>query len=215
MLRAQTFEGLFTLVPILLVALISILLRTRASRRRKRREEAARGVQGGKVQGASATIPAGRSGRPARAAGFPGQREISGVYPERSPKTPSAGAPGFPQESRGYRMTRGESYAYPPPLALDQVDQEPAAADGPGSTAAARQAVRPAAESRMAIEWMGPPGEARTPRLGRRYPSDYGRPATKAAAGRGSSIAARLERLPPLKRAVIWAEILGPPGGRQ
>ena len=30
-----------------------------------------------------------------------------------------------------------------------------------------------------------------------------------------STITARLEKLPPLKRAVIWAEILGPPGGRQ
>jgi hypothetical protein len=30
-----------------------------------------------------------------------------------------------------------------------------------------------------------------------------------------SSITGRLEKLPPLKRAVVWAEILGPPGGRQ
>jgi hypothetical protein len=29
------------------------------------------------------------------------------------------------------------------------------------------------------------------------------------------SITDKLERLPPLKRAVVWAEILGPPGGRQ
>jgi hypothetical protein len=41
------------------------------------------------------------------------------------------------------------------------------------------------------------------------------RPAAEVIAGKRSSITVRLEKLPPLKRAVIWAEILGPPGGRQ
>jgi hypothetical protein len=38
---------------------------------------------------------------------------------------------------------------------------------------------------------------------------------SRPAVEKSVSITARLERLPPLKRAVIWAEILGPPGGRQ
>jgi len=41
MLRAQAFEGLFTLVPILLVAVVSIVLRARSAKKRKQREEAA------------------------------------------------------------------------------------------------------------------------------------------------------------------------------
>ena len=70
--------------------------------------------------------------------------------------------------------------------------------------------VLPDGMSRMAVS--GKPQDLRE-RMQARAKSVQ--PAAKGAAGKAYSITARLERLPPLKRAVIWAEILGPPGGRQ
>ena len=112
-------------------------------------------------------------------------------------------------------MTSRESYAYPPPLALHQAEPEPATATGPRSISDRQQVARPSLESRMAAERTGLFREAQTLRPRKRVSIETERTAVKAAAGRGPSIAARLERLPPLKRAVIWAEILGPPGGRE
>ena len=257
MLRAQAFEGFFTLGPILLVAVVSILLRARASRRRKQREEAARGAPAGgpsassapardasaqSVQGqgiqnqnlavggeeardaqttqASASTRTGRSGRSARAAQFPWQRESSEIYPKRSTKTPSArGAtavePVVPQQPGGPQVTSRESYAYPPALALDRTKPEAAGGVGPRSAPVPQQVVRPSLESRMAVERMAPPKETQDLRQRMRAQDKLERPFTEPRVGKGPSISARLERLPPLKRAVIWSEILGPPGGRQ
>ena len=73
MLRAQAFEGLFTLVPILLVAVVSILIRARAVRRRKQREEDARDApaRDAPARGAPARGTSVR-GTPARARFFHG-----------------------------------------------------------------------------------------------------------------------------------------------
>jgi len=254
MLRAQAFEGLFTLVPILLVAVVSIFLRARASRRRKQREEAvsgepargepargepARGASARSVQAQGATAPVeqgkgardekrrqapasirpGRSSRSAWAAQFPWQRETSKVYPKRSTKTPSPrGATAVesfvPQQPGGFPVTSRESYAYPPPLALDQAGPEPGTGVSPRSTAGPQQVARASLESRMAVDRVAPPRRAQDLQQRMQALDKSERPSIKAAAGRGSSISERLERLPPLKRAVIWAEILGPPGGR-
>ena len=262
MLRAQAFESLFTLVPIILVAVVSIALRVRASRRRKQREQAAEGEpvrgasaggaaarrvpgRGARTQGAPAQdmrapgartqdTPAGsqgtrdeettgfpvstrmaRSVRSTKAARFPWQRETSEIYTKRSSKTPSAAAPFAPRHQRRSPVTGRESYAYPPPLFPEQAGPEPAVGAGPGSPAFPRQVVRPSVESRMAVDRMAPPGEAKTLPPRKRAPDEPGWPSPKDATRKGPSISARLERLPPLKRAVIWAEILGPPGGRQ
>lgn len=214
MLRAQAFESLFTLVPILLVAVISIVLRARASRRRKQREQAAEGesVRGPSAGSASAGA---RTVRSAKAARFPWQRETSGIYPKRPAQTPPASAPFAPEHPRRSPVTSREHYAYPLPLTPEQAGPEPVARAGPGIPAAPQQVVRPSVESRLAVDRTAPPGEAGTLPLRKRAPLESGRPSPRAAVRKGSSISARLERFPPLKRAVIWAEILGPPGGRQ
>jgi hypothetical protein len=252
LLRAQAFEGLFTLVPILLVAIVSIFLRARASRRRKQREEAARGVpdRGASVQGTEpwgaqaqgATIRgtlAGETpvrgapvrdaermqssdsnrtagpGQTAQAAQFPWQRETSEVYPKKPQKTPPAMAPFVSQRPRRSQATTRESYAYPPPMAFNQAEPEAAAGVRPRSTAVQQQVLRPSVESQMAVKRAASPKQAQNLRERMQALGQSGRLSAKETAGKGYSVSARLERLPPLKRAVIWAEILGPPGGRQ
>lgn len=247
MLRAQAFEGLFTIVPILLVAVISIFLRARATRRRKQREDAAGGApaRSAPVQTAEGTHPsaaatrtagagpaprsvssreaAARAPGPTRAAQFPWQRETR-QYPEAEKRTPASAATFAPQQPGRPQVTSRESYAYPPPLSLNDFKSQ-AAAMQPRSTPVPRPVVGPAAQSRVAVDRgsrlpdgtsrMAVPRETQNlrERMEARARSDHR--AFKAAPGERSSITARLERLPPLKRAVVWAEILGPPGGRQ
>ena len=240
MLRAQAFEGLFTLVPILLVAVVSIILRARAARRRKQREEAARGepargepARGAPARGAPARVSEGTQssagprtagagpqsaparGAPARAAGqpmppkqgrsatrasqFPWQRETVETTPSYTePFTPHQ--PGKPQ------ITNRESYAYPPPLYLNEAKSPAADAGQPWGAPVPRPTGRPS---------MVVPKREQTLRERMAARARSVQPAAKAAAAEPASITDRLQRLPPLKRAVIWAEILGPPGGRQ
>jgi len=246
-LRAQAFEGLFTIVPILLVAVISIFLRARAARRRKQREGAAGGAPARAAEGthpsAAATRTAGagpaprsvssreetapgataRAPGPTRATQFPWQRETQ-QYPEAEQRTPASAATFTPQQPRRPQVTSRESYAYPPPLSLNDFKSQTATMQ-PRSAPVPRPVVGPAAQSRVAVDRgsrlpdgtsrMAVPRETQNlrERMEARARSDH-RP-VKAAPGERSSITARLERLPPLKRAVVWAEILGPPGGRQ
>ncbi|MBN2553374.1 MAG: hypothetical protein JXB06_11430 [Spirochaetales bacterium] len=208
MLRAQASEGLLTLVPILLFAVISILLRARASRRRRKRTEAESAEAATRT---AAKIPAGQekkvSGRKtARERRFPWQRESAAAYPQ----TPTSAAPAPPfapaPPARGQAAIR-ESYAYPPPLSLNDIKTASAGEAGQGPAVMPR----PVAVSRRRE---GKRRDLRE-RLQARMRSE--RSAGMAEQIRPlerSSITARLERLPPLKRAVIWAEILGPPGGR-
>ena len=203
MLRAQAFEGLFTLVPILLVAVISIFLRARASRKRKQREEAARGAP---AQAAEGTQPSAAT-----------RTEDSGSRPAPARGTPARGAPAQasgrpvpPQQPRRPQVPIRESYAYPPPLTLNDTEYPATAAPQRQGTPVPRPVVRRSAESRMAVS-----GKQQDLRERMQARAKSVQPAAKGAAGKAYSITARLERLPPLKRAVIWAEILGPPGGRQ
>jgi hypothetical protein len=237
-LRAQAFEGLFTLVPILLVAVVSILLRARAARRRKRREEAAqkegtrssaatpaagagraprvaavRGVpaRGTPAQAPGRPIPPQRTGAKTRAAQFPWQRETDET-------TAGSPAPFTPQQPRRPQVPIRESYAYPPPLSLKDAESLSAGKAGgaqPRAAAIPRPVVRPSAESRMAVERMAAPKAEQNLRERMQARAKMDRPAAKVATEKRYSVTNRLMKLPPLKRAVIWAEILGPPGGRQ
>jgi sRNA-binding protein len=172
--RAQAFEGIFALLPILLIAVVSVVLRARAAKRRKRKEE----------------TPA-----PARAAApTPTQAEQKREAAAALPEKPRAPAPFMPRQPVRPTAAYREGYTYPPPMPLDNL-KTPSAATPPQPS---------------------PVPEIRQPDLRERMKSRLGVSATsKEAAIKPLSVAARLERFPPLKRAVIWAEILGPPGGRQ
>ena len=212
MLRAQAVGSLFTLVPILLFMVVSIVLRTRASRKRKQREQAERGAP---LQQIERPIPRERSAETTRSVSFPRQRETSEVHHRRSVRAPSSTAPRLPQQPRAAQVIRGEIHAYPPPLVPSEDTVSAAGEDRPGSPAIPRAVLRPSVESRMAVAGMAAPKKAKTlrERMADRGMAD--RSGAGAAAGSRSSITTRLERLPPLKRAVVWAEILGPPGGGQ
>ena len=222
MLRAQTFEGLFTLVPILLVAAVSIFLRVRAARRRKKREEAeggapARGAPARtaeKMQPSAVTRMAGpgRVTEPAPARGAPAR----GAPAQAAGRpTPASAAPFTPQQPSRPQVPVRESYAYPLPLSLDDLASPADAAAQPKDVRITRPVVRPSAESRTAFEKLAPSRQPQNLRERMQARVRPVQPAAEAAAGKGYSITAKLKRLPPLKRAVIWAEILGPPGGRQ
>ena len=238
MLRAQGFEGLFTLVPILLVAVVSILLRARATRRRKRSEEGAqkegtrssaatpaasagRAPRGAAVRGMPArgtpaqapgrSIPPQRTGAKTRAAKFPWQRETEET-------TAGSPAPFTPQQPRRPQVPIRESYAYPPPLSLEDAESRSAGTAGgarPRTVVIPRPVVRPSAESRMAVERMVAPKAEQNLRERMQARAKIDQPAAEVAGEKRYTVTDRLKRLPPLKRAVIWAEILGPPGGRQ
>jgi hypothetical protein len=244
-LRAQAFESLFTLVPILLVAVISIFLRARASRRQRKRAEAARAEE------TAETAPAAASGQTTRTSGGPGsvrdltssrekayrkdtrsqgrtqepvrkaqgrkaargrkypwQRESTAAYPE--PSAPAAGtAPAFaPAPPSTAQPESRESYAYPPPLSLNEVKIPPAGEPVEKPVVMPR----PIAVSRR--REAGPQDLRARMRARMRSERSAGMAAETMPVKR-PSVTNRLERLPPLKRAVIWAEILGPPGGRQ
>lgn len=237
MLRAQAFESLFTLVPILLVAVVSIVLRARAAKRRKQKEEDARGASaqakgtqtpeakrpagGGQTpppvpaRGAprkpGRTMPPRRERTETRAAPFPWQRETSDA--------PSAtDGPFTPRQPRGTQAPVRESYAYPTPLSLNDDGVWPSGTAGtaqPGGTPVPRPIVRPTVESQMAAARMDAPKQAKSLRERMQALTKSERPSAKTLTGGRSSITDRLQKLPPLKRAVIWAELLGPPGGRQ
>jgi hypothetical protein len=182
MFRAQAFEGIFALLPILLIAVVSILLRARAARRRKRKEETT---------------------APARAAApTPTQAEREQKVAEALPEKPRAPTPFMPQQPVRPTVAYREGYTYPPPLPLNNL-----------KTPSAGTPLQPSPVPRAVVS---PVPEMRQPDLRERMKSRLGSfAAVKEAAIKRSSVAARLERFPPLKRAVIWAEILGPPGGRQ
>jgi hypothetical protein len=255
MLRAQVFEGLFTLVPILLVAVVSIALRARATRRRRQREEEARSTQargtptqdaparGERTQTTGGSIPTKGAqgparGAPARGAQFPGQRLTAEAYLRSADKSGPSLAPFTPQQPRRTQVPARASNAYPPPLSLNDLKSPPGGGIQPAGTQIPRPAVEPLTESRKPFDRLAfdratilPDGTRRVPiPRGRRtaVPEEEGdlraRMEARAKADRGPlvapaekrrSITAKLERLPPLKRAVIWAEILGPPGGQQ
>ena len=229
MLRAQAFEGLFTLVPILLVAVVSIVLRARSAKKRKQREEAAQaeGTQapaakpparpGSKpspstARGASRlsrrAIPPRRERRDTRTAPFPWQRETSDAA-----STPPA--PLTPSPPRRAQAQLRDSYAYPPPLPPGEDGASAAAAAQSAGAPFPRPVVRPTVESRMAAARMAAPKQEKSLRERMQALTKSDRPSAKAPAGGPSAITAKLQKLPPLKRAVIWAELLGPPGGRQ
>jgi hypothetical protein len=259
MLRAQAFEGLFTLVPILLIAVLSIFLRSRASRRRKQREEADLGAQarGAAAQGTSTGgAPAGgtptgatlarrspgggalardaeraRPGVSTRTAGsgpsirgvkLPWERETSEVYPKRSTR-PAAAAPFGPQQPPRPQGASRESYIFPPPLPLNDnrlPDTDRIPPRGSRAAAIPRPAARPSVQDgtgldRMASATVAQDLEQRLEAMAGMAGIGTARPSVEVKAERVSSVTSRLERLPPLKRAVVWAEILGPPGGRQ
>jgi hypothetical protein len=110
------------------------------------------------------------------------------------PGKPRAPAPFMPQQPVRPTSAYREGHTYPPPLPLNNLETP--------SAGTPRQP--------------SPVPEIRPPDLRERMKSRLGSiAADKEAAVQRSSAAVRLERLPPLKRAVIWAEILGPPGGRQ
>jgi hypothetical protein len=211
-MRAQAFEGLFTLVPILLFMVISIILRARAARKKKQREEETRSTP---VQAPQRTARQKRAAGTTRAVPFPWQRETQGVYPRRSERTPSSTAPRVPPQPSRAQVTSRESYVYPQPLVLNEAELPKDTETWPGGPAIPRPVVRPSVESRMAVERMAVPKEATNlrERMTARRKAD--RPAAQVADGARSSITTRLKRLPPLKRAVLWAEILAPPGGRE
>jgi hypothetical protein len=216
MLRAQAFEGLFTLVPILLVAVVSILLRARATRRRRRREEAIREADGQEVpaQRTSAGSPSGSAavrGTPVREAPSRAARQGAPIREMRAPPiTQSRREPA----AAGPQTVNRESYVYPPPLQLNGLEATaiPAAA-APKDSRVPRPPARPVVQPGAAIERMTAPRPRESLRERMENRSKRKRPA--AGARKDTSITGRLERLPPLKRAVVWAEILGPPGGQQ
>ena len=174
MFRVQAFEGIFALLPILLIAVVSVVLRARAAKRRKRRDE----------------TPA-----PTRAAApTPTQAEQEREAAAALPEKPRAPAPFMPQQPVRPTAVYREGYTYPPQLPLNNLKTP-----SPGT---------PPQPS--------PVPEVRQPDLRERMKTRLGASATsKEAVVKRPSIAVRLERFTPLKRAVIWAEILGPPGGRQ
>jgi len=176
MLRAQAFEGLFTLVPILLVAVVSIVLRARSAKKRKQREEAAQaeGTQipaakppaspGSKpspstARGASRlsrrAIPPRRERRDTRTAPFPWQRETSDAA-----STPPA--PLTPSPPRRAQAQLRDSYAYPPPLPPGEDGASAAAAAQSAGAPFPRPVVRPTVESRMAAARMAAPKQEKS-----------------------------------------------------
>jgi hypothetical protein len=242
-IEAQAFEGIISLLPILLIAVVSVLLRARAARKRRRSEEAAREEkrppeepsrapirQEPRMPGPEAPQAAPinlREARPSRKALWM-QELLAGGQPAGGSKagagspeaagpgtTASAGPPAAAQPPRrpqgGYR----ESYVYPPPLQLNELKRSAAYAEQPQPGPAPRPAMRRPAMARPAM-----PGPAEPRGMDVRRPE--ARPLAQTppmperlyGADAGNSIADRLERLPPLKRAVVWTEILGPPGGR-
>ena len=238
MLRAQGFEGLVTILPILLVAVVSIMLRARAARRRKRREDAAAGAgtrpSSAKPEAAAVKARPGAAARGGPARGTPGQAQVRSMPPKRMPvktraaqfpwqreteETPAgASEPFTPQQPRRAPVTIRESYAYPPPLPLKDANLQaegPAGGARPRAEAIPRPVVRPSAESRMAVERLSAAKAAPDLRGRMQARAKMDRPEAKVERGRSYSVTDRLKRLPPLKRAVIWAEILGPPGGKQ
>jgi hypothetical protein len=257
MLRAQAFEGLLTLLPILLVAVVSVILRARAARRRKQREEAAQSAKTtqspGSVQKTDRAAETDRKPAPRLGSQFPWLRESAEIYPPPTgPASASSTASPAQQPPRPQVASR-ESYAYPPPLSLNDLKNSTATGAQAQSRLIPRSTVLPDSVERTAVrrESLMPDGVRQTavdrgPRLPERVsrmagtrtavlPDGKSRMAVprqdlrqrmqaqrdssvskaKAAVARPSSITSRLEKLPPLKRAVIWAEILGPPGGRE
>ena len=238
MLRAQAFEGLVTILPILLVAVVSILLRARAARRRKRREDAAAGAgtrpSSAKPEAAAVKVRQGAAARgvPARCA--PGQAPVRSIPPKRTTvktraarfpwqretEETTAGSPGpfLQQQPRSVQVPILENYAYPPPLPLKDAKlpaDGPAGGERPRAEVIPRPVVRPSAESRMAVERISAPKAAQDLRGRMQARAKMYRPEAKNERDKSYSVTDRLKRLPPLKRAVIWAEILGPPGGKQ
>jgi hypothetical protein len=226
-IKAQGFEGIISLLPILLIALVSVLLRARAVRKRRLSEEAPGEAEPSREQayraaarpeprmpaaqgpGAAGT-PREREARPSRKALWAQELVAGGQPAGRSRVRAEAGreAPGgSPAAVQATRRAQGgyrESYVYPPPLQLNGLKRPAASAEQPQARHPADiAATRPAGPRGMDMRRLGRPPVWSRPMPGRL-------PGTT----RSESIAARLERLPPLKRAVVWAEILGAPGGR-
>jgi hypothetical protein len=173
--RAQAFEGIFALLPILLIAVVSIMLRARAAKKRRKRDETT----------APTRSQPEEKRKPTAGGGLP---------KEQLPKKSIAPAPFVPQQPLRPKAAYREGYTYPPPLSLNNL-----------KTSSEGAPLQPS-----------PGPEIRPPDLRERMKSRLGSLApSQQTAVKRLSVAERLERLPPLKRAVIWAEILGPPGGRQ
>jgi hypothetical protein len=188
MLRAQAFEGLLTLLPILLVAVVSVLLRARAARKRKRREESIRAAESSQPSTTARQPATTRPAAPARPGATPGA-------------APSRFAPHHPERAP---VTNRESYVYPPPLPLNGLKKAGADSSRRQTTPMPRP-LMPRRREMHAVDL----------RERMRSRADSMVSVGKPARANGASITERLEKLPPLKRAVVWAEILGPPGGRQ
>jgi hypothetical protein len=179
MIRLQFLEGLIALVPVVLLALVSILLRARAAGRQRRQEQSKDSEL--KRQEAKQQQAASGAARPVA-------------------QTPAETAPTAfqPRRLRTAKPSYRESFAYPPLLSPNQLKGEPevvAYRESPASKALADSETYMPLSSRAEIRRM------------RFEPAPPGR--------RARSRVDKLDRLPPLQRAVVWSEILGPPGGRQ
>lgn len=180
MFRAQAFEGILALLPILFIAVVSLLLRARAVKKRKQGDETTAPTR--------ATAPTQPEQKRKPTAG-------GGLLEGQPPGKPGAPIPFMPQQPVRPKVAYREGSTYPPQLPPNKL-KTPSAGAPP----------QPA-----------PVPEIRQPDLRERMKSRLGTiaAAKEEAAVKPPSVVTRLERLPPLKRAVIWAEILGPPGGLQ
>ncbi len=221
MIRLQFIEGLIALLPIVLLALVSILLRARAVGRQRRQEQS-------------------KDSEPKRQEAKQQQAASGAARPVAQTPAETAPAASQPRRLRMAKPSYRESYAYPPPLVPNQLKGEREAVaygESPASKALAdsetymplssqteirRMRFEPAAggeSGRGGLRQRAGPAARETlqrPGRGEERARPFGVAAGTAAPGRRArSRVDKLNRLPPLQRAVVWAEILGPPGGRQ
>jgi hypothetical protein len=190
------FEGIFALVPLILIALVSIFLRVRADRRRRRLPE---------EEGKSEQKQEG------------GERQIPAASPMTRERGAGASAPGKPapqplkaRPPRQANVPYRQEYAYPQPLPV-------AMPKGPEETYTPPYPEAEGGRLRFGTPGMDisqPPVRQRRKRLSEGQFSRLSAKSVKVEKQRVSSLPQRLEKLPPLQRAVVWAEILGPPGGQ-
>jgi hypothetical protein len=201
-------ERLIGFLPIILLFLVPALLGLRRLRRRRQRGEA----PGTAPETAAGQTSVGQTAVGQTQAGLPvrdriersaGGRQAAGGRAagaaDRSSEAVARGAAGrtvvVPAAVLG--IPQREQYVYPPQLRFDRLQASESL--GPGSVAA----TRPPA----------PPREAERPY--RMSPSASLSSAQSGKPGRtsGAAIWRRLQSLPPLQRAIAFAEILGPPRG--
>lgn len=218
MLQAQAFEGLFTLVPILLIAVVSILLRARAARRRRQNQDGeakpvARTEVGARAAEAPVEKPAPsgeeRLGAPGQAFGPP---QSSGTWQPFGAEKPSRSKQSTaPLQPPRPAAANREAYAYPLPLPRNGVQEPEVGALSTAPVIVSQPVNRLVKRTVVGVEALPGKKDLRARMMDR---EQNGSAERIPAVDKRSTIVSRLEKLPPFKRAVIWAEILGPPGGR-